>query len=105
MKIDLLYFDGCPSWKQALANLRTALDEEHLDNSINLIKIETDRDAVKTKFLGSPSFQIDGEDLWPEPRTSYTMNCRIYPTGEGLNGWPTVEILRQKLIDIRKDKG
>jgi hypothetical protein len=27
MNIDLLYFDGCPSWEDALANLKSALAE------------------------------------------------------------------------------
>ena len=31
MEINLLYFDGCPSWQNALENLQTALKEEDLD--------------------------------------------------------------------------
>ncbi|HMN14602.1 MAG TPA: hypothetical protein PKD55_19970, partial [Bellilinea sp.] len=104
MTINLLYFDGCPSWNTALTNLQAALKEEQLDYSINPIKVETDQEAVTTKFLGSPSFQIDGKDFWPENRSAYSMNCRVYKTPGGLKGWPTVEMLRQKLIDIRKDK-
>lgn len=104
MTINLLYFDGCPSWKTALTNLQSALKEEHLNYSINPIEIETDQEAAVTKFLGSPSIQIDGEDLWPETRKSYTMNCRVYRTTDGLKGWPTVEMIRQKLIDHKNDK-
>ncbi|MRR29516.1 thioredoxin family protein [bacterium] len=104
MTINLLYFDDCPSWKTALTNLQFALKKEHLDYSINPIRIETDQQMVTTKFLGSPSFQIDGKDFWPENRTTYSMNCRVYNTPTGLKGWPTVEMLRKKLIDIRKDK-
>lgn len=104
MTINLLYFDGCPSWKTALTNLQSALKEEQLDYSINPIRIETDQEAAAAKFLGSPSFQIDGKDFWPENRSAYSMNCRVYKTPGGLKGWPTVEMLRQKLVDIRKDK-
>ena len=104
MTINLLYFDGCPSWNTALTNLQAALKEEQLDYSINPIKVETDQEAATTKFLGSPSFQIDGKDFWPENRSAYSMNCRVYKTSSGLKGWPTVEMLRQKLINIRKDK-
>jgi hypothetical protein len=28
MKIELLYFDGCPSWENGLKNLEAALQEE-----------------------------------------------------------------------------
>lgn len=104
MEIQLLYFDGCPSWQNALANLQTALREERLNISIHLIEVKSDQEAVGAKFLGSPSFQVNGEDFWPEDRPSYSMNCRVYRTAEGLKGWPTVEMLRQKLLKIRKDK-
>jgi hypothetical protein len=104
MEINLLYFDGCPSWQNALANLQTTLKEDRLDFSINLIVGKSDQDAADAKFFGSPSFQINGEDFWPEDRQSYSMNCRIYGTSEGLLGWPTVEMFRQKLLEIRKDK-
>jgi hypothetical protein len=104
MKIDLLYFDGCPSWQNALANLQTTLKEDGLAIPINLVNVKSDREATDQRFLGSPSFQVNGIDFWPEDRNSYLMSCRVYTTPEGLKGWPTVEMLRQKLLEIIKDK-
>lgn len=104
MEINLLYFDGCPSWQNALANLKSVLQEERLNISINLIEVNSDQKATEEKFLGSPSFQVDGEDFWPENRQSYSMNCRVYKTTEGLKGWPTIEMLREKLREITLDK-
>lgn len=104
MEIDILYFDGCPSWQNALVNLHTALSEVRLEVTLNLIEVKTDQEASNAKFLGSPSFQINGEDFWPEARQSYSMNCRVYRTTEGLKGWPTVEMLRQKLLEITNNK-
>ena len=52
---------------------------------------------TRLEFLGSPSFHIDGVDLWPEKRTNYAMSCRVYKTPKGIKGAPTVEILREKL--------
>lgn len=80
MTINLLYFDGCPSWKTALTNLQSAVKEEQLDYSINPIRILTDQEAATAKFLGSPSFQIDGIDFWPENRSTFSMNYRVYKT-------------------------
>lgn len=102
MEVNLLYFDGCPSWQIALANLQTALREVRLDISINVIEVKSDQDAAVVKFLGSPSFQINGKDFWPDDRQSYSMNCRVYGTPEGLKGWPTVDMLRQKLLSMIK---
>ena len=99
MKINLLYFDGCPSWQHALTNLRTAITEEKLDASVQLIKVTTDQEAADQRFLGSPSFQVEGVDLWPTHQDRFSMSCRVYATANGLKGWPTVEMLRQKLME------
>jgi hypothetical protein len=80
MEIELLYFDGCPSWQNALANLQTALREEELDIPIDLSEVKSDQDAAGAKFLRSPSFQVYGEDFWPEDRKTYSMSCRVYRT-------------------------
>jgi hypothetical protein len=97
MKIDLLYFEDCPSWQAALINLQTALQEENLDVTVNLVEVTSDQEALEHQFLGSPSFQIDGKDFWPASQNNYSLSCRVYPTAEGMKGWPSVVMLRQKL--------
>ena len=39
MKIELLYFDGCPSWENGLKNLEAALQEEDLSVPVELVKV------------------------------------------------------------------
>jgi len=95
--ITLLYFDGCPSWKTALENVREVLDALGLDVEIELILIESNEQAQKQKFLGSPSICVNGEDLWPEDRQSYTMSCRVYQTTSGFTGVPTPEMIKARL--------
>ena len=97
MKIELFYFDGCPSWQEALENLKNALKAEGLEASIHPIMVNDDAEAARMKFLGSPSFRVDGMDLWPAERKRFNLNCRVYPTPQGLQGAPTVEMLREKL--------
>jgi hypothetical protein len=96
--IQLLYFDDCPSWESGLENIRAALQIEGIDASVVLVRVEDNDAADRLKFLGSPSFQINGQDLWPEDRDIYSLSCRIYSTPDGMNGYPTVEMLRKKLI-------
>ena len=105
MKIQLLYFDGCPSWETALDNLKAACALEGLMWPIELIEARDDDDAAARRFLGSPSIVIDGQDLWPETRKAYYMSCRMYRTPEGLRGWPTVEMLREKLCALGGEAG
>ncbi len=105
MEIELLYFDGCPSWQSALANLKIALVEENMSAQINLIKIGSLEQANKQRFLGSPSIRVGSTDLWPDERNDYFMGCRVYPTPDGLSGYPTIEMIREKLVDYKsRDK-
>jgi hypothetical protein len=97
MIIELLHIDDCPSWQEGLKNLKTALEAEGLKADIRLVRVQDDAEADRLKFLGSPSFYLDGEDLWNEERNRYNMNCRIYATPQGLKGCPTVDMLREKL--------
>jgi hypothetical protein len=103
VNINLLYFDGCPSWQSGLENLSAALQIEGFNSSVVLVKVENNDDAGRLKFLGSPSFQINGQDLWPENRDTYSLSCRIYSTPDGMRGYPTVEMLRLKLITVKGD--
>jgi hypothetical protein len=103
VNIHLLYFDDCPSWQNSLENLKTALQIEGFNASVVLVKVENNDYAGRLKFLGSPSFQINGQDLWPEDRDIYSLCCRIYSTPDGMNGYPTVEMFRQKLIAMERD--
>lgn len=97
MKIELLYFDGCPSWQTAFENLKRALQVERISDPIQVIEIANDEQASQEKFLGSPSVRIDGRDLWFEQRENYSLSCRVYTTSEGVKGSPTVEMLRSKI--------
>jgi hypothetical protein len=97
MKIELLYFDGCPSWESGLKNLQAALQEEGITADVEMVKVEGDHDATRLKFLGSPHIRIDGMDLWHEEREMYSLSCRIYSTPEGIKGFPTVPMLRAQL--------
>ena len=97
MQIDLLYFEGCPSWHAGLENLKAALEAEGLVAEIHLVCVKEDPDAARLMFLGSPSFRVNGADLWPEERKRYALSCRVYATSKGLRGAPTVEMLREKL--------
>lgn len=104
MKIELLYFDGCPSWQNGLENLKSALLAENLEVEIQLICIQSDEDAAKEKFLGSPSFRINDRDLWPEERQNYYLGCRVYNTNSGMRGYPGVDMLRKKLLELKLSK-
>lgn len=47
MKIELLYFNGCPSWQRGLENLKSALQLEGIETNVNLVNVRDDADAVR----------------------------------------------------------
>ena len=97
MKIELLYFDGCPSWQVGLENLNSALQANGLDMPVERVQVLDDDDAAQKKFLGSPSFRINGVELWDEQRDVYSLSCRVYATPEGMRGSPTVSMLQGEI--------
>ena len=97
MKIELLYFDDCPSYRTAQRLLSEALAEEGLSGEIEMIAIKDDADAQRWKFAGSPTIRLDGVDPFPRDETNYGLECRIYVTPAGYQGWPTKAMLRAAL--------
>ena len=87
MKIELLYFEGCPGFQPTLSLLQQVLDEEGVQTRVQIINVESEESAQKYRFLGSPSIRVDGEDIEPEARTAtdFGMKCRIYDN-EGVPG-------------------
>ncbi|MBI2038414.1 MAG: DUF2703 domain-containing protein, partial [Candidatus Nealsonbacteria bacterium] len=61
MKIQLLYFSGCPSYKEGEKNLQQAMKELGLDDDFEMINIETDKMATEYQFIGSPTIRINGQ--------------------------------------------
>ena len=53
MKVELFYFDSCPSYLKALENTREALRLERLPENVELIAVESDADAQAKRFIGS----------------------------------------------------
>ena len=82
-----------------MKNLKAALKAGGLKADIRLVKVRNDAEAARLKFQGSPSFRVNGVELWPEKRSAYNLSCRIYATPQGLKGFPTEEMLRKKLRD------
>ena len=98
MKVELLYFEGCPNAEVAEQGLRQALMEEEIEARITSVSVDTDEEARALRFPGSPTIRIEGEDAFEvEDRESWTLTCRTYATPEGLRGAPTVDMLRSVL--------
>jgi len=99
MRVELLYFDGCPSYAELLPRLLELLAREGIDEEIELRRVETSQDAERERFLGSPTVRIDGEDVDPtaKDRDDFGLECRLYRTEEGLVRTPPEAWIRAEL--------
>lgn len=94
MKVCLLYFDGCPSWRDTEVRLRLALDAvERFDTDVDRFLVSTLEEAEVAQFRGSPTVLVDGRDPFAEPDAPIGLACRLYRTEQGLAGSPTVRQL------------
>ncbi len=95
--VEFLYFEGCPSYKQALTNLEEVLADSAQEVNLKLINVDTPDQAEKFGFYGSPTIKVDGRDL--EVRSGkFSYNCRLYDIDGELTGIPTKEYIKEKLI-------
>jgi hypothetical protein len=90
MKVELLYFDGCPSYERLLPRLRELVAEADPSVEVELRRVETIDEAERERFLGSPTVRVDGRDVDPgaDGRGDFGMKCRLYIAADGLGPLP-----------------
>ena len=84
MKIEVLYWDGCPSHPEALELLQTVLAERGVEATVELREVRTESDAQTLRFPGSPTIRVEGRDVdaaGADGRPALT--CRIYHLADG----------------------
>lgn len=95
MRIELMVVPDCPHEDAARALLRRALDDIGLGSVVfEVVSVETASVAEQVHFLGSPSFVVEGRDLFGQAAQAAGMACRIYPGGQPL---PDLRDLRRAL--------
>ena len=84
MRIELRYWEGCPSHPEALALVEEILRERGVDADVHVREVTTHEEAEALRFPGSPTIIVDGRDIDPEgAKTQPALNCRIYRMPDG----------------------
>jgi hypothetical protein len=97
--VELLYWEGCPSYPEARELLEDVLRERGAGAEIRMREVTTREEAVELHFPGSPTIRIDGRDVDPagadEPPS---LSCRVYNLSEGrVSPIPSREQLEEAL--------
>ena len=101
MKVEVLYFDGCSTYRAAEETLRGVLAQVDAEAEVALVAVDADEEARRLRSPGSPTIRVAGRDLFPvADRAGYALGCRMYATPEGLKGSPTAEMLEETLTNF-----
>jgi hypothetical protein len=106
--VELLWWQGCPSWERALQILRAEMEAAGLDpGTVRVTEIEGDADAERRDFPGSPTIRVDGHDIQPpgaeEPGG---LTCRVYRRRDGsISPLPDPANVREALRKSADRKG
>lgn len=105
-RVELLWWEGCPSWGTALGELREAMAAAGLDPAaIALREVTGQERAQRWGFVGSPTVRIDGRDVQPPAEDEPTgLACRVYRRRDGrVSPTPDPQDLRDALVSALRD--
>lgn len=93
VRIEVLFFDGCPNHEALLPRLRELLSAHGVADPIELRRVEDEATAERERFLGSPTLRVDGKDVdqGVHERQDFGLKCRLFATSDGLRGMPADE--------------
>jgi hypothetical protein len=100
-RVEILYFDGCPSHEAARELVEHVAAELDIEPETDLVEVCDPESAVRLRFLGSPTVRVDGRDVEPgaEKRGDFILACRMYRTERGLSGQPDPGWVREALTE------
>jgi len=104
VRIEILYFSGCPNHVPAVNSVREVLRQEGAHAEVVEVEVKDAATAQQVGFLGSPSIRVDGQDIEPAARPArlYGMMCRTYLDGERRGGVPPPEWIRAAVQEARR---
>jgi len=103
-RVELLWWEGCPSTDQALAMLREEMSAVGLgSDAVDVREVSTDADAEREQFIGSPTIRVDGRDIQPTGDEPIGLACRVYRLADGrISPLPDRAEVRQTLEEAMR---
>lgn len=100
MRIEVLYFDGCPGYTEVRERLPLLLEQTGVDADIEERRVDSEQAARRERFLGSPTVRVDGRDVdrTATDRAGYGLRCRLYPAEDGMRRTPPDAWITEALL-------
>lgn len=96
MIVELLYVEGCPHVDVARARLGEAARLVATQFEVRERRVADGTEASSIGMSGSPTILVDGVDVVVGDATP-SMSCRLYRSGEQVDGAPSVDVLTRFL--------
>lgn len=94
MKVEILYFEGCPNHALAAEMVERVLRREGIRAEVRTVEVRDAVTAEALRFLGSPSVRVNDVDIEPgRGNDPPFFGCRTYPVGGKTTGVPPEEWL------------
>jgi hypothetical protein len=94
MDCELLVVPDCSRATAAEVLFRAVLPDAGLPVAVDVVVIADQWSAARRGFVGSPSFFVNGHDLFPVPEAPAAVACRVYRDALGrLRGLPAEQDL------------
>jgi hypothetical protein len=100
--IEVLYVEGCPNYRGALALVERVRAELGIDAELRTTLISDQEAAERAHFPGSPTVRVDGRDVEPgsEPPSEISVACRLYRLEHRFAGQPAERWVRDALLTV-----
>ncbi len=98
MKVEILYFEGCPNHKPTVERVRLILKQLGMNAELAEIEVPDAEAAKAVGFLGSPTIRVNGLDIDSVSRISTQTGfaCRCYS-----GGLPSEDMIRAALCEAQ----
>jgi glutaredoxin len=104
MVIRVITFEGCPNCQATRDLVEKTVQQMHVNASIEDIQIANEEEARRYRFLGSPTIQIDGQDIEADRRDDRaSFSCRVYRTRNGITGVPPTDLLVEAINRVQRN--
>jgi hypothetical protein len=104
MRVEILYFSGCPNHAPAVDRVREVLAQEDTPAEMVEVEVKDAATALQVAFLGSPTIRVDGQDVEPAARAvrEFGISCRTYNDGGQRAGVPPPEWIRAAVREAKR---
>src|SRR6266852_713380 len=97
-RVEVLCSPGCLNAARTIRDLRRLIAQERVNAEVIITLVHTEAEAVTLRFPGTPTVQIDGEDVEPANQVElphYSLDCRVYWYDGQFWARPPEQMLRQ----------